>query len=157
MKGQDERLNTHTNCAPFQPPLKDNNFIGRITDFATRFWKLETGRSNPDLEVPGRQNTRLLDSLEGTQICSHPRAIKALGACSPRRGDVVVAFLVAQSCLTLCNPMDCSLPGFPVIHHLSELAQTHIHSVNDAIQPSHPLSSSSPPALDLSQNQGLLQ
>ena len=96
-------------------------------------------RSNPDLEVLGRQNTRLLASLEDTQICSHPRAIKASGACSPRRGDVVVAFLVAQLCLTLCNPMDCSSPGFPVIHHLPELAQTHIHSVNDAIQPSHPL------------------
>ena len=47
---------------------------------------------------------------------------------------------VAYPCLTLCNPIDCSTPGFPVIHHLPELAQTHIHSVNDAIQPSHPLS-----------------
>ena len=46
---------------------------------------------------------------------------------------------VAQSCLTLCNPMDCSMPGFPVHHQLSELAQTHVHRVSDAIQPSHPL------------------
>ena len=53
---------------------------------------------------------------------------------------------VTQSCLTLCNPMDCSKPGFPVLHHLPELAQIHVHWDGDAIQPSHPLSSPSPPA-----------
>ena len=53
---------------------------------------------------------------------------------------------VAQSCPTLCDPMDCSTPGFPVHHQLPELAQTHILRVGDAIQPSHPLSSPSPPA-----------
>ena len=58
---------------------------------------------------------------------------------------------VAQSCLTLCNLMDCSMPGFPVHHQLLELAQTHIHRVGDAIQPSHPLTSPSPPAFNLSQ------
>ena len=58
---------------------------------------------------------------------------------------------------TLCNPMDCSTPGFPVFRHLSELAQTHVHRVGDAIQPSHPLSSPSPPAFNLSQHQGLFQ
>ena len=57
---------------------------------------------------------------------------------------------VAQSCLTLCDPMDCSMPGFPVHHQLPELAQTHVHRVSDAIQPSHPLSSPSPPAFNLS-------
>ena len=64
---------------------------------------------------------------------------------------------VAQSCLTLCNPMDCSSAGFPVLHHLLELAQTHAHWVGDAIQPSHPLLSPSPPAFNLSQHQGLFQ
>ena len=64
---------------------------------------------------------------------------------------------VAQSCSTLCNPMDCSTPGFPVHHQLLELAQTHVHRVDDAIQPSHPLSSPSPPAFNLSQHQGLFQ
>ena len=59
---------------------------------------------------------------------------------------------VAQSCLTLCNHMDCSTPGFPVHHQLPELAQTHVHQVGDAIQPSHPLSSPSPHAFNLSQN-----
>ena len=54
---------------------------------------------------------------------------------------------------TLCDPMDCSMPDFPVLHHHPELAQTHIHWVSDAIQLSHPLSSPSPPAFILSQHQ----
>ena len=62
---------------------------------------------------------------------------------------------VTQSCPTLCNPMDCSTPGFPVHHQLPELAQTHVHRVSDAIQPSHPLLFPSPPAFNLSQQQGL--
>ena len=62
---------------------------------------------------------------------------------------------VAHSCLTLCDPMDCSMPGFPV-HQLPELAQTHVHRVGDAVQPSHPLSSPSP-TFNLSQHQGLFQ
>ena len=64
---------------------------------------------------------------------------------------------VTQLCPTLCDPMDCSMPGFPVLHYLLELAQTHVHWVDDAIQPSLPLSSPSPPAFSLSQNQGLFQ
>ena len=64
---------------------------------------------------------------------------------------------IAQSCLTLCNLMDCSTPGFPVHHQFPELAQTHVHWVSDAIQPSHPLLSPSPPAFSLSQHQGLFQ
>ena len=56
---------------------------------------------------------------------------------------------VTQSCLTLCDPMDCSIWGFPVHHQLSELAQTHVYRVSDAIQPSHPLASPSPPAFNL--------
>ena len=64
---------------------------------------------------------------------------------------------VTQSCLTLCDPMDYSMPGFPVHHQLPEPTQTHVHHVGDAIQPFHPLSSPSPPALNLSQHQGLFQ
>ena len=64
---------------------------------------------------------------------------------------------VAQLCPTLCNPMDCSTPGFPVHYQLLELAQTHVHWVGDAVQPSHPLLSPSPPAFNLSQHQGLFQ
>ena len=60
-------------------------------------------------------------------------------------------------CLTLCDSTDCSTPGFPVHNQLAELAQTHVHQVSDAIQPSHPLSSPSSPAFNISQNQGLFQ
>ena len=64
---------------------------------------------------------------------------------------------VAQSCPTLCDPMNCSMPGLPVHHQLPEFTQTYIHRVGDAIQPSHPLSSPSPPAPNPSQNQSLFQ
>ena len=63
---------------------------------------------------------------------------------------------VAQLCLTLCDPMNCSMPGLPVHHQHPELAQTHVHRVCDAIQSSHPLSSPSP-AFNLAQHQGLFQ
>ena len=62
---------------------------------------------------------------------------------------------VAQLCPTVCDPMHCSMPGFPVHHQLPELTQTHVHRVSNAIQPSHPLPSLSPPAFNLSQHQGL--
>ena len=63
---------------------------------------------------------------------------------------------VTQSCPTLCDPLDCSTPRFPVHHQLLQFAQTHVHRVSDAIQPSHPLSSLSP-AFNLCQHQGLFQ
>ena len=68
------------------------------------------------------------------------------GKRSKKEGISCCCCSVAQLCLTLCNPMDCSTPGFPVLHYLPELAQTHVHWVNDAIQPSHPLLSPSSPA-----------
>ena len=63
---------------------------------------------------------------------------------------------VTQSCPTLCDPMDCSMPGLPVHHQLLEFTQTHVHWVGDAIQPSHPLSSPSP-TFNLSQHKGLFK
>ena len=69
----------------------------------------------------------------------------------------VQSISVAHSCPTLCDPMNCSTPGLPVHHQLPEFTQTHAHGVGDAIQPSHPLSSPSPPALNPSQHQGLFQ
>ena len=69
-----------------------------------------------------------------------------------------VSSVQSLSCVQLlCNPMDCSMPGFPVHHQLPELAQTHVHRVGNAIQPSHPLSSPFPPAFNLSQHQGLFK
>ena len=80
------------------------------------------------------------------------RLFPCLGCCIS-----VQLTLVAQLCLTLCDPMDCSTPGFPVHHQLPELAQTHVQWVNDAIQLPHPLLSSSPPAFSVSQHQDLFQ
>ena len=69
----------------------------------------------------------------------------------------LVSQLVVPLCPTVCNPMDCSMPGFPVHHQLPELTQTHVHRVSDAIQPSHLLLSSSPPAFNLYQHQDLFK
>ena len=69
----------------------------------------------------------------------------------------LVQFNSPLLCLTLCNPMDCSTPGFPVHHQCSELTQVHIHWLSDAIQPCHPLSSPSPPAFNHFQHQGLFK
>ena len=70
---------------------------------------------------------------------------------------LLYCYSVAQLCPTLCDPMDCSMPGFLVLHYLPEFAQTHVHWVGDAIQTSLPLSPPSPPALNFSQHQGLFQ
>ena len=71
--------------------------------------------------------------------------------------DVLQFSSVAQSCPTLCDPMNCNTPGLPVPHQLPELTQTHVHWVGDAIQPCHPLSPPSPPTFSLSLDQGLFQ
>ena len=65
--------------------------------------------------------------------------------------------LVTQLCHILCDPVNCSMPGFPVHHQLLEFAQTHVHHVGDAIQPPHPLLSPAPPAFNISQHHGLFQ
>ena len=110
------------------------------------------GRSEPSSQRPyGQQNIFCLALYRkylptSDLIVSDSAYAKSTLCCS-----------VAQSCLTLCDPMDCSTPGFPVHHQLPELAETHIHWAGDAIQPSHPLLSSSPPAFNLSQHQGLFQ
>ena len=72
-------------------------------------------------------------------------------------GESVQFSSVTQSCPTLCDPMNRSTPGLPVHHQLLEFTQTHVHRVGDAIQPSHPLSSPSPPAPNHSQHQGFFQ
>ena len=73
------------------------------------------------------------------------------------KGKSELVSSVTQSCLTLCDPVNHSMPGLPVHHHLLEFTQIHVHRVRDAIQPSHPMSSSSPPARSLSQHQSLFQ
>ena len=71
--------------------------------------------------------------------------------------NAIASSVQSLSCVRLSDPVDCSTPGFPAHHQLLELAQIHVHLVSDAIQPSHPLTSPSPPAFNLSQHQGLLQ
>ena len=103
------------------------------------------------------------------QLCAHPSKTKATKGVSSQ--VEAISFLtkafflllvdqfcpVAQSCPTLCDPMDCSTTGLPVRHQLLELTQTHVHRVGDAIQPSYPLLSPFPPTFNLSQHQDLFQ
>ena len=103
--------------------------------------------------------TDLFDLAKCLQYsCSHPVIFLPMKVNFKSHIVLLVQFSsVAQSCLTLCDPMDCSMPGLPVHHHLPKFTQTRVHWVGDAIQPSHPLSSPSPHAFSLSQHQGLFQ
>ena len=75
----------------------------------------------------------------------------------PVHSKIISVSSVTQLCMTLCDPMDCNTPGFPVHHQLLEFTQTHVRQVDDAIQPSHSLSAPSPPASNLSQHRGFFQ
>jgi len=90
-------------------------------------------------------------AINGHLGCFHVLAIINSAAVSIQFSSV------AQSCLTLCDPMNRSTPGLPVLHQLPEFTQIHVHRVGDAIQPSHPLSSPSSPAPKPSQHQSLFQ
>ena len=96
------------------------------------------------------------------QLSSQPRVVTEIlilriGIGGGKQPSSVQFSSVTQLCLTLCDPMNRSTPGLPVYHQLPESTQTHVHQVSDAIQPSHPLLSSSPSALNLSQHQGLFK
>ena len=119
---------------------KENSIVKQ--SFDTEFHGDEPHRSHDSVnpQIPFSIQTLFLKVLTGT--CWD---------------DCFLFSSVTQSCLTLCNPMDCSRAGFPVHHQLPELAQTHVHRVTDAIQPSHPLSFPSLQAFSLSQHQGLFQ
>ena len=115
------------------------------------------------------QCTKVKSESEAAQSCPTPSdsmdcslpGFSVHGICQARVLEwVAIAFSyqfssVAQSCPTLCDPINCSTPGLPVYHQLLEFTQTLVHRVGDASQPSHPLSSPSPPAFNLSQHQGL--
>ena len=105
-----------------------------------------------------------LDSLRrnGVALIVNKRVQNAVLGCNLKNYRIISVcfqgkFISVQWCPTICNPMDCSTPGFPVHPQLLELAQTHVYQVDDAIQPSHPLLSLSPPAFDLSKDLGLFQ
>ena len=109
-------------------------------------------RELPDVQAGFRRGRGTRD-----QIASRKTSISALLTMPKPLTVFSPVQLVAQSCPTLCNPMNCSMPGLPVHHQLPEFTQTHVHRVSDASQPSHPLSSSSPPAPNPSQHQSLFQ
>ena len=110
------------------------------------------------LVSPGSKTGRLSRGCCTEQGQREEKDSKCWASSPPPHPRILVQFSwVAQSCPTLCNPMNCSMPGLPVHHQLLESTQTHAHRVGDAIQPSHPLSPPSPPALNLSQHQGLFQ
>ena len=102
-----------------------------------------------------------LVTLTDDLLCAKPKYCICIYSFNPENNTVGFSSVqfgsVTQSCLTLCNPMDCSTPGFPVHHQLPEPTQTHVQWVGDAIQPSHPLLSPSPPTFNLSQHQGLFK
>ena len=103
-------------------------------------------------EMPWTEELGRLQSMGSQKVGQHNLATKQQQTWQSNQFSSV-----AQSCLTLCDLMDCNTSGFPVHHQLLELAQTHVYRVGDAIQPSHPLSPPSPPAFNLSQHQGLFQ
>ena len=124
----------------------------------------------PTLQTHQLQHTRLLCPSPSPRACSNSCSLSQW--CHPTISSSVVQLektdiniymanwysvqfsTVTQLCLTLCDPMDCSMQGLSVLHHLPELAQTHVHQVGDVIQSSCLLSSPSPPAFNISQNQG---
>jgi len=101
------------------------------------------------LSQPGQNKTLILHSSQSAyRVCSLLLQVElCLFNCC--------CFSVSQSCPTLCAPMDYSMPGFPVLHHLPEFAQTHVHWVDDTIQLSHPLSAPSLPAFNICQHQAI--
>ena len=99
--------------------------------------------------IPGTGEPGGLPSV-GSHRVRHD--LSDLAAAAQHCSTVFCCCSVTQSCLTLCDPMGCSTPGFPVLHHLPEFALAHVHWVGDAIQPSHPLSSPSLPRFNLSQH-----
>jgi len=128
----------------------------------------------PEKKQGGRGDDRVFSSHASTLLSSSKNNSPKLPAHSlprtrlPHTGScmwvwktVALTFLAiissVQSCPTLCDPTDCSMPGLPVHHQILEFTQTHLHWVSDAIQPPHPLSSPSPPAFNLSQHQGLFK
>ena len=100
-----------------------------------------------------------IDAEKASDKIQHPfmmKTLQKLGIAYLNVSSVQISS-VTQSCPTLCNPMNHNMPGLPLHHQLPEFTQTHVHQVGDAIQPSHPLSSPSPPVPNPSQHQGLFQ
>ena len=129
-------LRVHVNVLPATPVPKEQ----------VLWWAYTAGGTVATLHVTHRAITE--EHMNCLNMCIRNTLMLLL---------LVLFSSVSQSCLLLCNPMDCSTPGFPVHHQLPELGQTHVHWFGNAIQPTHPLSYPSPPDFNHSQHQGLFQ
>ena len=118
---------------------------------------LGTGLSRDAVCGEPTQPTRKLDRMESAWVWRQPVGLPWAPHPCPDPSRCSQFNSVAQLCPTLCDPMDCNMPRFPVHHQLPELTQTHVHLVGDTIQPSHLLLSPSPPAFNVSENQGPFQ
>ena len=116
--------------------------------------------SPPGISILGTLQVRIMEwvAISSSRVSSWPRDWTCISYVSCIVGGLLtLSYSITKLCWTLCYPMDYSTPGFPVLHYLQEFAQTHVHWVSDAIQPSHPLLPLYPPTLNLSQHQGLFQ
>ena len=111
----------------------------------------------PRCRLPTSQVSSHGESCWGSTLYLFYKAVISIHEVPPSSPNLVQFSSVTHSCPTLCHPMDCSTWCLPVHHQLPELTQNHVHWVSDAIQPSHPLSSLSPPTFNLSQHQGLFK
>ena len=141
-------------CSPYLLLFSSVLSLSRVRLFATP-WTVALEGS---MSITTSQSLPKLMSIESLIPSNHLMLCHTFSSClqSPRVRSSVQCSSVAQSCPTLCDPMNSSTPGFPVHHQLPELTQTHVHQDTDSIQPSHPLSSPSP-TFSLSQRQGLFQ
>ena len=122
------------------------------------------GKSNSWWEFPGSPAVRCCITNAGAHVQSLVRELRSHMTFDLTKKKKVIlgnrkwfSSVQSLSCVRLCDPMNCSMPGLPVHDQLPESTQTHVHWVGDAIQPPHPLLSLSPPALNLSQHQGLFK
>ena len=150
--------------------LKWVNQASRFTVFEIWRQKGTSGEGVPKLVSTGALGVLTLSSHRDVQVGNWGRPVTRKSGVwliihlkqisqSMRRGSLVEVNYcsVTKACLTLCDPMDCSMPGLPVPHHLPECTQVHVHWISDALQLSHHLSPSSPSACNLSQHQSLFQ
>ena len=140
---------TCTRCGESVEPYHQGGPKETVTDLMS-LWLAEGERIFlPGFNLPVRLYVAVIEKVQ--REAWWRKSVEIQWRCTPPVSSV------AQLCPTLCDPMDCSPPGFPVHHQLPEPTQTHLHHVGDAIQPSHPLLSPFPPAFSLSQHQGLFQ
>ena len=127
-------------------------------------WPKRRNPRNPEKNGGWHESYLMCGYIKGCRLCNLVDRATVMGWRKFNFSKTSITILasvqfssVAQSCPTLCDPMDYSTPGFPVHHQLPELTQTHVHQVGDAIQPSHSLSSPSPPTFNTAQHQDLFQ